>query len=254
MKLHFRKYGEGLPLFILHGLFGTADNWNTLAKSYAEHFCTYIIDQRNHGQSPHSDIWNYEVMTEDLVELMIDEGLSSIHLMGHSMGGKTAMFMACKYPEKVRKLIVSDIAPRYYPVHHTEIIDALRAVPLSSIQSRKEAESILEKHIHDFAIRQFLLKNLYWKDDRLAWRFNLDVISRNIEEVGRKLPETYRYAGPTLFIRGSKSDYIIPADEPMIKNHFPQSNIVTIEDCGHWIHAEKPKEYLAETLKFLMSY
>lgn len=251
MKLHFRKYGEGFPLFILHGLFGTADNWNTLAKGYAEHFTTYVIDQRNHGQSPHSDVWNYEVMTQDLIELMDDEGLAAIHLMGHSMGGKTAMFTACLHPQRIQKLIVSDIAPRYYPVHHTEIINALQSVPLHTIRSRKEAESILEMSIPEFSVRQFLLKNLYWKDDQLAWRFNLEIISRDIEEVGKKLPEEWIYEGPTLFVRGSKSGYIKTADESDIIKHFPQSQIVTIQDSGHWIHAEKPMEYFTETLKFL---
>jgi pimeloyl-ACP methyl ester carboxylesterase len=251
MKLHFRKYGEGFPLFILHGLFGTADNWNTLAKAYAEHFTTYVIDQRNHGQSPHSHVWNYEVMVQDLIELMDDEKLAAIYLMGHSMGGKTAMFTACLHPHRIKKLIVSDIAPRYYPVHHTEIIQALQSIPLHAIRSRKDAENILEKSIPDFAIRQFLLKNLYWKDDQLAWRFNLEVISRDIEEVGKKLPDNYTYQGPTLFVRGSKSEYIQPSDESDIIKHFPQSKIITIQDAGHWIHAEKPLEYIVETLNFL---
>lgn len=251
MKLHFRKYGEGYPLFILHGLFGTADNWNTLAKAYAEHFTTYVIDQRNHGHSPHSDEWNYEVMTQDLIELMDDEALSAIYLMGHSMGGKTAMFTACKHPYRIKKLIVSDIAPRFYPVHHTEILNALQSIPLHSINSRKEAETILEQSIPEFSIRQFLLKNLYWKDDKLAWRFNLNVISQNIEEVGKKLPDNWMFNGPTLFVKGSKSEYIKSSDETDIKKHFPQGKIITIQNAGHWIHAEKTTEYLAETLKFL---
>ncbi len=251
MKLHFRKYGEGFPLFILHGLFGTADNWNTLAKAYAEYFTTYVIDQRNHGQSPHCNIWNYDVMVEDLIELMDDEKLQTIYLMGHSMGGKTAMFTACLHPSRIQKLIISDIAPRYYPVHHTEIIEALLSIPLPSIRSRKEAETLLEKSIPDFAIRQFLLKNLYWQNDQLAWRFNLEIISKNIEEVGKKLPDEWRYEGSTLFVRGSKSQYILKEDENDIKKHFPNSNIITIADAGHWIHAEKPFEYFTETLNFL---
>jgi esterase len=251
MKLFFRKLGEGKPLFILHGLFGTADNWNTLAKTYGEKYCTYAIDLRNHGQSPHSEEWSYALMVEDIIELMNEEGLERIHLMGHSMGGKVAMFMACKYPQLIDKLIISDIAPRYYPVHHTEIIDALLAVPIHIISSRKDAEQILEEKISDLGIRQFLLKNLYWKDDRLAWRFNLEVISSNIEEVGKALEQEDRFEGNTLFIRGEKSNYISKQDEIEIQHHFPDSKIITIANAGHWVHAENPKEYLTETILFL---
>jgi len=251
MKLFFRKYGEGKPLIILHGLFGTADNWNTMGKRFGERFTTYLVDLRNHGQSPHSDEWTYDAMVEDIRGLMDDEGIETAHLMGHSMGGKVAMFFSLKYPSRIDKLIVSDISPRYYPVHHGEILDALASVDLLSIHSRKEAEELMAGKIRDEGTRQFLLKNLYWKDEKLAWRFNLDVISKGIDEVGRALPEGGSYTGPTLFIRGEKSDYITDGDWKDIQQYYPNSQLATL-NSGHWVHAEKPAEYYDEVIGFLL--
>lgn len=251
MNLFFRKYGEGQPLFILHGLFGSSDNWNTIAKKYGERFTTYIIDLRNHGQSPHHEEWNYSVMANDVIELMDAEGIEKVSIMGHSMGGKVAMFVTGKIPSRINTLIVSDIGIRYYRPHHTEIISALNDLDLNTIHSRKDAEQYMASRIPDLGVRQFLLKNLYWKDDKLAWRFNLDVISSSIESVGEKLPDNVLFTGKTLFIRGGNSSYIVESDYPGIKNHFPNAEFVTIEGAGHWLHAEKPAEYLEITLKFL---
>lgn len=252
MQLFFRKHGEGFPLVILHGLFGTADNWNTLGKTYAEHFCTYLVDQRNHGQSFHSDEWNYRVMVEDLKNLLDAEGIEKAHIMGHSMGGKTAMLFAITYPERVEKLIISDIAPRYYSPHHQQIIAALKAVDLSVVKSRKEAEQALFNVIDDVGTGLFLLKNLYWKSEgELAWRFNLDAIVANINNVGEEIPTSARYEGETMFVRGGKSGYIKERDEEDIHRIFTHAHIVTIEGAGHWVHAEKPQEYVDVTLEFL---
>lgn len=251
MKLFFRKYGEGTPLIILHGLFGSADNWNTMGKKFGEHFTTYLVDQRNHGQSPHSETWNYTAMAEDILELMEDEQIDKAHLMGHSMGGKTVMFSSMMYPERIEKLIVSDIAPRYYPVHHREILQALESVDLDKITSRKEAEAIIEPQINDFGTRQFLLKNLYWKDEKLAWRFNLDVISRKIEAVGEVLPVSAPFTHPALFVRGEKSNYITDEDWIEIKTIYPRADLYTMPGAGHWVHAEKPVEYFDLVMNFL---
>lgn len=251
MKLFFRKYGEGTPLIILHGLFGSADNWNTMGKKFGEHFTTYLVDQRNHGQSPHSETWNYTAMAEDILELMEDEQIDKAHLMGHSMGGKTVMFSSMMYPERIEKLIVSDIAPRYYPVHHQEILQALESVDLDKITSRKEAEAIIEPQINDFGTRQFLLKNLYWKDEKLAWRFNLDVISRKIEAVGEVLPVSAPFTHPALFVRGEKSNYITDEDWIEIKTIYPRADLYTMPGAGHWVHAEKPVEYFDLVMNFL---
>lgn len=251
MKLFFRKFGEGNPLIILHGLFGTADNWNTLAKKYGEQFTTYTVDLRNHGQSPHHDEWGYSIMAEDVIELMEDEGLENIYLMGHSMGGKVAMVVAGMIPDQISKLIISDIAPKYYKPHHTEILTALNGLDLVNTKTRKEAESYMELHIPDFGTRQFLLKNLYWNNEQLAWRFNLPVITQQIEKVGEELLSNIKYEGPTLFLRGGNSRYIKDEDIDSILEHFPNSTLSTINGAGHWLHAEKPTEYWEKTVEFL---
>jgi esterase len=260
MKLFFRKFGSGEPLIILHGLFGTADNWNTLAKKYGENFTTYAVDLRNHGQSPHSAEWSYTIMAEDVIGLMRDEGIESAFIMGHSMGGKVAMLVAGMIHDKINKLIVSDIAPKHYKPHHTEILEALNGLDLEKTKTRKEAEAYMESKIDDFGTRQFLLKNLYWKEEpngsQLAWRFNLPVITNQIEKVGESLRQAQDdnvvFEGPTLFIRGSKSNYIKDEDIDNILEHFPNSRLTTIEGSGHWVHAERPLEYLEVTKDFLL--
>lgn len=254
MKLNFKKLGTGQPLIILHGLFGSLDNWQTLGKQFAEKFTVYLVDQRNHGQSPHSDEWNYQVMADDLDELIIDQNIENPVVLGHSMGGKTAMLYAVQKPTKLDKLIVADMAPKQYEPHHQSILNALNAVDFNKITSRKEAEDILSEYIKDFGTKQFLLKNLYWKDvenKKLAWRFNLDIISKKIETVGEAIPNNKASNNlPALFIKGSKSDYITKNDFENIKEIFPNAEIKTIENAGHWIHAEAPEEFYQMVVQF----
>lgn len=171
MKLFYRKFGQGQPLIILHGLFGQSDNWNSLAKQFSEQgYEVYIVDQRNHGLSPHSDEWNYKVMSDDLLELIQDHQLNNVILIGHSMGGKTVMQFALEHEHLLDKLIVADIAPKYYPLHHQVVLQALEAVDFKTVKTRREAEEIMGRYISDFGTKQFLLKNIYWKDDgELAW-------------------------------------------------------------------------------------
>lgn len=253
MKLYYRKYGEGQPLIILHGLFGQSDNWNSLAKQFSESgFEVFIVDQRNHGLSPHSETWNYHVMSEDLYELIQDNQLKNCVLIGHSMGGKTVMQFALDHPEALDKLIVADIAPKYYPLHHQKVIEALTAVDFTVVKTRREAEDILGKYIDDFGTKQFLLKNIYWKEDgQLAWRFNLDVICRKIEIVGEATPTDKSCDVSTLFIRGQKSNYILDEDINLIQDIFPRSMLETIPDAGHWIHAEKPQAFFECVMQFV---
>jgi esterase len=262
MKLFFRKSGEGFPLIILHGLFGMNDNWASLAKKYAAAgFTVYLPDLRNHGQSPHDDRFTIQAMAEDLAEFFDREQLARAHLAGHSLGGKVAMYFACLHPERVSRLVVADIAPRYYPPHHETVLAGIHAVNLESTASRSEAEKQMEKILPDAGVRQFLLKNLYWKEDpsnpsekNLGWRFNLHGIEPNIENAGEGLPENFRYDGPCLFIRGERSEYITARDYNTITRHFPQAMVETIPKAGHWVHADNPDGFSAVFLKFLQQH
>uniref|UniRef100_UPI004047DF6E alpha/beta fold hydrolase n=3 Tax=Algoriphagus sp. TaxID=1872435 RepID=UPI004047DF6E len=251
MQLNFKKSGSGPPLVILHGLFGSLDNWFSIAKELVEHYTLYLVDQRNHGDSPHSTEWNYGVMVEDLLELLDAEGLDSVYLMGHSMGGKTVMNFAVQYPERVSKLIVGDIAPRYYPIHHQVILEGLNALDLSQLQSRKEADDLLAPYIPELGIRQFLLKSLGRDTNGFAWKINLSVITQHIEEVGKALDEETVFEGPTLFLGGTNSSYIQEKDLPDMKRHFPNCTWISIPNAGHWLHAEQPQAVVAEMRKFL---
>lgn len=251
MKLNFKKIGSGPPLVILHGLFGSADNWYSISKELDTEFTIYLVDQRNHGDSPHSDEWNYQVMADDLLEMLDEEGLEKVYLMGHSMGGKTAMTFAVTNPERVERLIVADISPKYYPVHHEVILDGLQSIDLSNIKSRKEADDALASYIPEIGIRQFLLKNLGRTSEGFNWKINLPVIVEKIEEVGEELEEDSKYEGPTLFLAGEKSNYIQEKDLPTILVHFPEYDLITIPKAGHWLHAEQPHAVVEEIRRFL---
>ena len=254
MKLAYREFGKGQPLIILHGLFGQSDNWNTLAKNFAEKgFHVFTVDQRNHGLSPHSNEWNYDVMAADLKELIDDHQLSDPIILGHSMGGKTALFFEANYPKVASKIIIVDISPREYPPHNTDVLKALNAVDFSVIKTRKEAESKLNEYISDFGTKQFLLKNIYWKDtdnNIMDWRFNLKVISDNINNVNAEAPH-FKSDTTCLVIRGEKSDYIKEKDLEDFKSRFSNCKFETIAGAGHWVHAEKPKEFFEVVLNFV---
>jgi esterase len=256
MKLHSRKIGEGTPLIILHGLFGSSDNWQTLGKHFSEKgFAVYLVDLRNHGRSPHSDEWNYKVMSDDVLELMNDNAIDKAIVIGHSMGGKTAMQLAVEHPDRLIKLVVVDIAPKKYNSTQKDVAEALQRVDLDSVTSRKEAEEILNEGIDDTGTKQFLLKNLYWKEgekEKLAWRFNLDVIANKIEEASDELNWNGTPCNvDTLFIRGERSNYIRNEDFERIKEIFPHAVIETISGAGHWVHSEKPVEFFERIIDFL---
>lgn len=252
MQLNYKKVGEGTPLIILHGLFGSLDNWMGIAKTLGERFEVYLLDARNHGQSPHSDEFDYELMAEDLYEFIQEHKIVEPVVLGHSMGGKTAMQFAMNHPDMLTKLIVADIAPKPYPVHHRQIIDGLLALDFDVIKTRQQADEELLKHIPDLSVRQFLLKNLYWKEkETLAWRFNLEAINQNIEIVGKALKNIHPFLQPTLFIRGERSNYILESDFEEIKHIFPNSEVKTIANSGHWIHAEQPQEFIRIVSAFL---
>ena len=243
-------------LLILHGFLGMSDNWKTLGTQYAqEGFQVHLLDLRNHGRSFHSEIFNYDIMVQDVLDYCKANNLEKIDCIGHSMGGKVAMLLATKQPELVNKLIVADIGPKFYPQHHQSILEGLNAVDFSLKPSRSEVEEILSKYISDFGTRQFLLKSLYWVEPgQLAFRFNLAVFNNQIDQIGTALPESARFEKLTLFIRGGNSNYILYNDFEAIKQHFPNAAFETIPDVGHWLHAEKPQYFLELTLQFLKKH
>ena len=251
MKLFFRQTGLGPPLVILHGLFGSSDNWFSLAKVFAAHFTVYLVDQRNHGQSPQSDDFDYQLLTEDLSRFIHDHHLDKPDIIGHSMGGKTAMNFAVKYPDQLGKLIVVDIAPKQYPVHHDHILEGLHAIDLQTLTSRNEADQILSNHIHEPDVRQFLLKNLSrTSDSKFEWRVNIHAIDEHIEAIGAGMQYEGQFAGPTLFIKGARSNYYATGDEENILSIFPSAQFVTL-NTGHWVQAEDPKAFALTVFDFL---
>jgi esterase len=253
MKLYYRETGQGQPIIILHGLFGAGDNWLSVARLLEEEYRVILPDARNHGQSPHSNDFSYTAMAADLNELLDELGLESALFVGHSMGGKAAMNFAVSAPERVQKLAVVDIAPKYYPIHHQTILKAYSEIDLAQLKSRGDADKAMAAYIKDISTRQFLLKNLTRTDSGgFEWKHNLPVIREQIENVGEPLPENTRYEKPTLFIAGSQSDYIQNQDHTVIKQHFPKARIETIQGAGHWVHAEKP-EAVVQLLKELFN-
>ncbi|MGA8854104.1 MAG: alpha/beta fold hydrolase [Christiangramia sp.] len=253
MKLHSVILGEGKPFLILHGFLGMSDNWKTLGKKFAKDgFEVHLIDQRNHGKSPHSDEFSYELLAKDVVEYCDDHQLDNIILLGHSMGGKTAMLTACKNEGLVEKLVIVDIAPKYYAPHHQQILKGLTALDDAKLTSRGDAEDFLKDYIPETGVRLFLLKNLYWKTkEQLSLKLNLSSLKENIENLGAALPEEAKYEGPVLFVNGLKSDYITSKDEPLIHKHFPSAKIVGIEGAGHWVHAENMKAFYDAVIRFV---
>lgn len=241
MDLNYKSFGEGYPIIILHGLFGTLDNWQTIAKKLATTNLVYIIDQRNHGRSPHDEEFNYSVMAEDLQAFMESQWIYEAHIIGHSMGGKTAMQFALNYPDMVNKLVVVDIAPKNYEGGHQAIFDALFSLDLNEIKNRKEADKQLEAKIEDFGVRQFLLKNLTRsKSGGYEWKMNLSVIHQNYAAILSTIESEDTFDNPTLFIRGGQSDYILDKDLESIHNLFPLAQLETVAKAGHWVHAAEP--------------
>lgn len=252
MELNYKVFGKGEPLIILHGLFGMLDNWQTLARKWAEDFQVFIVDQRNHGKSPHDPIIDYPSMAEDLFDFMLDHDILSANIMGHSMGGKTVMQFAHLHPEKVKRLIVIDMAPRAYKSGHRLIFEALYQVDLNLVDNRSDAESMLMQGVEDESIRLFLLKNLKrTKEGAYEWKMNLHAIFRHYPDILEAVLSETAFANPTLFIRGGRSNYIMDSDFELINEQFSNAEIATIEEAGHWVHAEAPDEVLQLVGDFL---
>ena len=251
MELFSRVIGSGQPLIIIHGLFGMSDNWQSLAKQFSTFFEVHLIDQRNHGRSFHHDQFSYQNLSEDLWNYIESKQLEEVIILGHSLGGKTAMEFATANPLIVKKLIVVDISPKSYPIHHHTIIEGLRFLSKHELTSRKVADQLLSEFIKQSDVRQFLLKSLYWNEDRkLQFRFNLNGIANNIENVGQALGKQSFYDGPTLFLQGGDSDYIKSEDEDLIFHHFSDAQIETIDHAGHWLHAQQPQVFFEIVSRF----
>lgn len=264
MKLFFRKSGSGDPIIILHGLYGSSDNWHSIGRKLAEEFTVYMIDHRNHGQSPHHPEHNYEVLGEDLKTFLLDQAVSKPVIIGHSMGGKTALAFGLNYPEMVKKIIVVDISPLGYPYQafsaesssHERIIQALQSIDPAQLASREEADAMLQKTIAPASIRQFLLKNLKRsREGKFFWALNIPALAENLPAIYAGIIPESMPGGipqfPLLFIKGEYSRYIRRSDEAAIRLYFPWAGIKVISGAGHWIHAEQPEAFLRTVRSFI---
>mgnify|MGYP003434073377 FL=1 len=253
MLLNFKTLGQGKPLIILHGLFGMLDNWQSVAKVLEHDFTLYLVDQRNHGKSPHTAQHSYKLMAEDLRDFMLREGIPQSNILGHSMGGKTAMQFALDFPEMVEKLIIVDIGIKRYDSGHDHIFEALQSVQLNNITNRNDAELQLTQFIHQPGVKQFLLKNLTREPDgTYHWKFNLAALNDNYENnILSAINSDIPFEGETLFIRGENSDYITFEDWPQILQLFPNANLSTVNDAGHWVHADNPQSLIKIIQEFL---
>ncbi|MDA3907147.1 MAG: alpha/beta fold hydrolase [Bacteroidales bacterium] len=256
MQLFYRTYGQGKPFIILHGLFGISDNWVSFSKKIAElGYQVFVLDQRNHGQSPHSPNFNYLALVDDLFEFIDEHELENAVILGHSMGGKVAIRFALENPDYLSKLIVVDISLRQYPPrdYHLKVIRAMKKIDFSIVKNRKEVNTILSEDIESPRIRQFIMKNLYRKEkDELAWRMCLDAIANNLDEMFDGIEPENPLDKPALVVRGGKSDYVLDSDLPPIKIAFPQAEIKTIPNATHWVHAEEPELFFKYVYEFLI--
>lgn len=254
MELNYKTFGSGPALVILHGLFGSLDNWQSLARQFAEHFSVFIVDLPNHGKSPHSEApFNYETMAASLEGFLDSQGLHRAHLLGHSMGGKVVMHLALHQGERVDKLVVADMAPVTYGPHHSDVFAAMDKLNPAAIANRQAAEAVLATELKDEAVRQFLLKSLALASaGGYEWKFNLSVIRRDYAHILAAV-DGEPFSGPTLFIKGGKSPYVKDEYKPRILELFPQAQFAQVAAAGHWLHAEQPQAFFAEVNRFLLT-
>ncbi|MCZ4695905.1 alpha/beta fold hydrolase [Ancylomarina euxinus] len=267
MKLNYKKLGEGPALIIVHGLYGSLDNWLSVAKELSQNFEVFLIDQRNHGNSPHADSHTYSDLKNDLLEFMDDQQIDKAVLLGHSMGGKTVMFFAIDHPERVSSLLVVDIAPKNYSkisdyapqtINHEHLVSVILNMDLTPFNSRTEINLELAKQIKSEKVRQFLLKNLKRNEDkRFGWKLNIKTISDYLPQIMDGIDESSFLKGkgitgfPVLFIKGEESNYICDNDHKPIRSIFPYAEITSIPKAGHWVHAEQP-DLLVKTINYFV--
>jgi pimeloyl-ACP methyl ester carboxylesterase len=250
-RLHFRAYGTGPPLILLHGLFGSGENWHTVANALSTEMRVYAVDQRNHGRSFHSERHDYASLAADILAFIADQHLAPATLLGHSMGGKAAIQAAAAHPEQVERLIVVDITHLAARGIQAEAVAALARLVLDRLATLADAEEKLRPGIPDTALRRFLLKNLErTPEGRYRWKINLEALGRNLDRMGAAVPAAV-FRKPCLFIRGARSDYIADADWPEIKSIFPAAEMATLADAGHWVHADAREAFVAAVLDFI---
>lgn len=252
MELHFEQSGGGEPLIILHGLFGSLDNWRTVSARLAQHFTVFALDQRNHGRSAHSEQMDYPSMAKDVREFLGKRGLSKAFVLGHSMGGKTAMQLALLHPQTVSRLIIADIAPRAYEPRHERMIAGMLALDLGRFESRSQMEAALTPAVPDQPTRQFLLKNVVRSEGGgFRWRMGTAQIQGNYRYLTQAIQGPAPFTGATLFIRGANSDYILDSDLPEIRRWFPLASVETILGAGHLLHVEQLDRFVETVTGFL---
>lgn len=255
MQLNYKVFGEGFPVIILHGLLGSLDNWQTIAKKIAEKLQVYIIDQRNHGRSPHSDEFSYELLSNDLLDFFEQHHIEKAHLIGHSMGGKVAMQFALEHSDKVGKLIVVDVAPAGYEDRHSDVFSTLFAADVKQAVTREDVQAVLRQKLDDETIVQFLMKGLHRAEHGqtgFQWKFNIGALWKNYSRISEAVTSASPFTGETLFIKGEKSNYIMPSNYHSITELFPNHQLTEVKGAGHWVHAEKPVEFTQEVMKFLI--
>lgn len=253
MRLNHKIYGAGSPVVILHGLFGMMDNWQTMGRMFADAgYMAVLPDLRDHGRSPHTEEFNYHVLADDIRHFLEDNWIYRSVVIGHSMGGKVAMQFASEYEDMVSRLVVIDIAPKRYPPGHHDVIEALLSVDIASLAGRVEAQNILEEKLHDPGTVQFLLKNLSRnKEGGYAWKMNLQLLIKSYANILDEVKPEHVVEVPSLFVRGSNSDYVSDSDFQDILTMFPHATFDTIEGAGHWVHADKPNELFEKIIHFI---
>ncbi|GAB4300062.1 MAG: alpha/beta fold hydrolase [Methylophaga sp.] len=243
MKLHYQMSGEGQPLLIIHGLFGSSDNWRSMARYFSKFYRVISVDLRNHGRSPHSEEQSFTVMAQDIARLCEELNLGRVHILGHSLGGKVAMQFAANHAGSIDKLVVIDISPRQYFSQHTPLMDAMMSLDLTRLDSRSAVDEALAGKVADKSVRQFLLMNLQMGDKGFYWRINLPVLKANYQQLMAPVCEGQEVPVNSLFVYGSLSEYVTEDDRALIKRHFPRAKFQAIDKAGHWVHSERPQQF-----------
>lgn len=257
VELAAAEYGDGggSPLLILHGVFGSGRNWSSVAQRLGASHRVFALDARNHGASPWAEAMSYADMAEDMQDFQASHALGRIALLGHSMGGKTAMLYALSHPEAVERLIVVDVAPVSYRPALAAYARAMLGIDLARVARRADADAQLAQAVPSPAERSFLLQNLILEGGQAHWRLNLPAIERAMPQISGfpDLPACLSFAGPVLFIAGARSDYVRDEHRPLIERLFPKARLLRIEGAGHWVHAERPDAFLEAVTPFLGS-